>query len=217
MIALSTSMQGISTINRPVRPRTRTRTSSLLSISSAASLGSIFEISKANSTSGVSQRPETHEAYGSFIPLRSAKSTLKDVASLYPSFTTVRPKRRRRVTFAFDNAQASPFSYENDSHKPPSPEIPYIIRSSLDSSYPPSPTSSSSSIHTTHHIPSDLHPILASLERNSRLCTQVIECSTCGKTGSDFPRCAKCGVMWCSRPCRLVGGKRHVCSTTKVQ
>jgi len=217
MTTHSTTMQETFTVTRPIRPRTRTRTLSLLSVSSAASLGSIFEISKADSTSGVSQRPETHEAYGSFIPLRSAKSTLKDVVSLYPSSTTIRPPRRRRVTFAFDNIHASSFSFERNSHEPSSPQVPYITRSSLDSSCPPSPTSSSSSIHTTHHIRPDLHPILASLERNSRLCTQVIECWTCGKAGSDFPRCAKCGVMWCSRPCRLVGGKRHVCSTTKFQ
>jgi len=57
-----------------------------------------------------------------------------------------------------------------------------------------------------------LHPVLAACEKKSKFSTQTV-CATCRKVGYDYPRCAKCGEMWCSRICRLRGGaKRHVCS-----
>ncbi|KAF9568785.1 hypothetical protein CPC08DRAFT_354872 [Agrocybe pediades] len=192
--------------------RQRTRTSSIFSASSGTSLASIFEISKSSSTSGVSQRPDKHQAYGSFVPVRSATPTLQEFV-LY----SVRTPRRRKVTF--DDRVS--FSHDvDDSDEYYSSDIPSITRTFPSLSYdcPPSPTSSSSS--TSIHTPeprdaSELHPILAKLERKSKFCGNVAQCSTCRKKGADFPRCAKCGDMWCSRACRLVDGKRHVC--TKVQ
>ena len=56
-----------------------------------------------------------------------------------------------------------------------------------------------------------LHPALARAERSSKLCKGVMVCATCSKRGRDFPACGKCKKMWCSRECRLAGGKRHVC------
>ncbi|TEB26290.1 hypothetical protein FA13DRAFT_1737464 [Coprinellus micaceus] len=58
---------------------------------------------------------------------------------------------------------------------------------------------------------SGLHPVLARAERSSKLCKGVMVCGTCSKRGRDFPACGKCKKMWCSRECRLAGGKRHVC------
>ncbi|KAF8908873.1 hypothetical protein CPB84DRAFT_96354 [Gymnopilus junonius] len=208
MATLSANTQESFIIRTPTRPRMRTRTYSLISVSSGISPTSAFEISRVHSTS---QIPNTQDAYGSFIPVRSAASSLKDFLSCYPSFSThpPSPKKRRRVTFTFDNVSSS-ISSRNDPDIIQSSDSPYITRSSL--APLPSPTSSSSSsLHSTPNIGPDLHPILASLERHSRLCSQVIQCSTCGKAGADFPSCAKCGARWCSRPCRLVGGKRHIC------
>ncbi|KAJ7598787.1 hypothetical protein C8J56DRAFT_915028 [Mycena floridula] len=37
------------------------------------------------------------------------------------------------------------------------------------------------------------------------------QCATCLKAGKEFPRCRKCGDMWCSRQCRVNGGARHRC------
>ncbi|RPD77809.1 hypothetical protein L226DRAFT_532579 [Lentinus tigrinus ALCF2SS1-7] len=58
-----------------------------------------------------------------------------------------------------------------------------------------------------------LHPVLEDLERCSMFRVQTA-CATCGKRGSNFPTCPKCGEMWCSRACRLQksDGKRHVCA-----
>ncbi|OBZ68791.1 hypothetical protein A0H81_11360 [Grifola frondosa] len=58
-----------------------------------------------------------------------------------------------------------------------------------------------------------LSPSLADLEDASRFRVQAV-CVTCKKTGANFPSCAKCGEMWCSRDCRLQGsssGRRHMC------
>ena len=58
-----------------------------------------------------------------------------------------------------------------------------------------------------------LHPVLEDLERSSMFRVQTA-CATCGKRGSNFPTCPKCGEMWCSRACRLQkgDGKRHICA-----
>ncbi|KAG1751238.1 hypothetical protein EDB19DRAFT_1282502 [Suillus lakei] len=59
---------------------------------------------------------------------------------------------------------------------------------------------------------STLCPILEAIENASRLSCRTV-CVTCLKTGRDFPHCPRCGDMWCSRECRMQGGKRHVCRT----
>ncbi|KAF8158377.1 hypothetical protein B0H34DRAFT_453278 [Crassisporium funariophilum] len=194
--------------SRPPLSRTRTRTSSIFSTCSGISFKSAFEVSKGPTTVFVSQRPEKHEAYGSFIPLRSATSSLKSFVSDPSSYVSQFPPKRRRTTSY--NIRTSLASSWEDPDAPPSPGVPYITRT-LPSSpiFPSSPSSSRHSLNTR----SDLHPILAKLERKSRLCTKTVHCSTCRKTGTDFPRCGKCGEMWCSRSCRLVGGKRHACAT----
>ncbi|TRM60512.1 hypothetical protein BD626DRAFT_571585 [Schizophyllum amplum] len=65
--------------------------------------------------------------------------------------------------------------------------------------------------HPSHRqTESDMHPILARLERESRVCAGVV-CATCGCSGQGFPKCPRCSQQWCSRECRMPGGKRHVC------
>ena len=153
---------------------------------------SLYEITKGQTTVIVSHQPEKHEAWGSFIPLRSATTSLREFMSVSSSFSIQSsPKWRRTHDIQLSNSSS------------PKPTVPYITRT-----LPPSPPSSIS-----HHVQSDLHPILSQLERKSKLCTQKVYCSTCKKTGADFPRCGKCGETWCSRSCRLVGGKRHVCGS----
>ena len=185
----------------------RSRTMSLVSVSSTSSFRSLLEATSVPSSPTVSQRPEKQDAYGSFVPVRSATTCLRDFATGY-SVIVRSPPKRRRVTFD-DSVSIS----SNDKWPPPCPQIPYITKT-FPNDCPPSPTSSSSSIMVTHDTPTDLHPILAKLEKKSRFCTQTVLCTTCRKPGRDFPRCGKCGEMWCSRSCRLVGGKRHICPTT---
>lgn len=59
---------------------------------------------------------------------------------------------------------------------------------------------------------STLCPILEAIENASKLSGRTV-CVTCLKTGRDFPHCPRCGDMWCSRECRMQGGKRHICRT----
>ena len=66
-------------------------------------------------------------------------------------------------------------------------------------------------MHSQSQAPWQMNPILASLERRSKLCTTGMSCATCNKRGKDFSRCPRCAEAWCSRECRLKGGKRHEC------
>lgn len=55
-----------------------------------------------------------------------------------------------------------------------------------------------------------IDPQLAALELSSAL-TKHVTCSVCGADGVNFPNCRKCGLNFCSRPCRIDGagnGKR---------
>lgn len=55
-----------------------------------------------------------------------------------------------------------------------------------------------------------IDPELAALELSSAL-TKHVTCSVCGADGVNFPNCRKCGLTFCSRPCRIDGagnGKR---------
>jgi hypothetical protein len=106
-------------------------------------------------------------------------------------------------------------------------KVPLIVRtvvprsltssdSSPESSAPPSPTLRVGYLHpegsqSKGGRKEKLHPVLAQLERSSKFCKNKMECAACGKVGRDFPACGKCRKMWCSRECRLGGGKRHVC------
>lgn len=86
---------------------------------------------------------------------------------------------------------------------------------------PLSPTSSYLPIKQSHarinsesQAFSKLDPRLAALEDASKLRSKVI-CAVCSKEGSDYPRCPRCSVTWCSRQCRMSGDvndmKRHEC------
>ncbi|RXK37377.1 hypothetical protein M231_05364 [Tremella mesenterica] len=58
-------------------------------------------------------------------------------------------------------------------------------------------------------------PVLAAAELRSALTKHVL-CSVCGSRGVNLPECRKCGLVFCSRACRVDidkagDGKRHVC------
>ena len=58
-------------------------------------------------------------------------------------------------------------------------------------------------------------PVLAAAELNSAL-TKRVQCSVCAAKGVNFPECRRCGLVFCSRPCRVDetgagNGKKHVC------
>lgn len=194
-----------------IRPWQRSRTMSMLSSSSTTSstFRSTFEITKTLSPSStVCSQADVEQAYGSFIPVRSAAKSLRDFAGDHTTTLPRSLRKRRRVTF---QETSSPVSSDDDDFEPshsisyrsrpfPTPKKGYQI-----------PAMTISNMISQDRSHSDIHPILAKLERESKFCSQTVCCSTCGKPGHDYPRCGKCGVMWCSRTCRLVAGKRHIC------
>jgi len=151
------------------------------------------------------------ETRGSFIPTPSARAALQCVQNL--SMPIARPfgftyQKRPRFVWSDDDSPSS--------SGPPSPTI-HHTASPFSEAHSPASTSSTTLVDP--HSPSlgrksssELDPILAKLERKSRLLSQGVRCSTCRKTGSGYPKCGRCNAMWCSRECRLEGGKRHVCS-----
>jgi len=215
----------------------RKRTLSLYSISSSRSSSSshiALELPKAAPTSSVVLRPINYVANGSFTTTSSARATLRRLASsdVYGgSERSASPRGKMRSIWDM--------GYGEQSSEPTSPSssstpisihshdtVPSISRtaSSFYPSYNVSNSSSSSALSdlSSHPLPSPYASrknsfnatkptALECLEKKSKFCTKNT-CSTCKQTGLDFPRCGRCGEMWCSRECRLRNGaKKHVC------
>ncbi|KAG6916351.1 hypothetical protein DXG01_007242 [Tephrocybe rancida] len=204
----------------PTRP-TRKRTVSLSSLSSTRS-SITLELPKADLTT-VTVQTRSRTVYGSFIPTPSARPRLDQLkrASVRSEFQFVgRPGRLQIPThhlWAEEEAD-SPLS-----SGPTSPSIPSFSRTASPPLVPPPPLTLST-IHESlarrgqviaQRDVCELDPILVSLERKSKLLTKRVHCATCMKPGSDYPKCGRCDAMWCSRECRMVGGKRHVCTPRK--
>ncbi|EAU85863.1 hypothetical protein CC1G_12321 [Coprinopsis cinerea okayama7 len=188
----------------------RRRTLSLLSTSSTASTSSATRLLILPDPSLAHGETGKQVAWGSFVPLASASSTLRTIAAL--DSDSGDDASESDVPFTVTIQRSHPYtspsaSSSTSSVSHPSPNVPLITRTLTSIPRPPSPDSSASSIHETR----GLHPVLARMERASKFCAKKLECSTCRKPGRDFPQCGKCKQMWCSRECRLVGGKRHVC------
>ncbi|KAK0201705.1 hypothetical protein DFS33DRAFT_1349382 [Desarmillaria ectypa] len=190
----------------------RKRTISAVSLSARASKVSVQP--KVEPSVAATVRTGPHEAYGAFAPTPPAFSSLYQFANTSKTTGSLRPRVRPPLMWRDTCSEPS---------SPTSPSIPSISRTSSyisDSSSQDSTSVIHTPLETTSNPPahvrlhSELNPILASLERKSKLCTNRVRCATCGKPGSDYPRCGRCGEMWCSRECRLQGRKRHVCSRT---
>ncbi|OAX38756.1 hypothetical protein K503DRAFT_135806 [Rhizopogon vinicolor AM-OR11-026] len=188
----------------------RTRSTSCSSVTSQSSTASwfpqkLYEASPSEVVEGDLQ------AHGSFTTTAPAALWLRSYLS-----TPVPSKSREKQR---DMGWADEYDYEHlESPRSSSraPHRPSISRSSsLNSSLGEGPTSASSLHDSPPMSPlgdniSTLHPILEAVESASKLSYRTV-CVACLKTGKDFPRCPRCGDMWCSRECRMQGGKRHVC------
>lgn len=203
----------------PIHLRSRSRASTL-SMSSTASRFSIASSSKAEAVPAVLLKDSG--VLGSFAVTSPAHHSLRKVLS---------SSSRRRIPFLWLLDTRSCRSDEAD--QVDSDGIPTISRtpstySCSDSERSASPVSVASPILTSEpsinnqHLPSSvglrqqpstskLNHLLAKAERTSKFRT-ITECSACGKAGLDYPKCPRCEEMWCSRECRLQGGKRHVCA-----
>ncbi|KAH9936303.1 uncharacterized protein B0H18DRAFT_319592 [Fomitopsis serialis] len=167
------------------------------------------------------------ETLGSFAPTNPSSLSLRSL--LRPeSLSSVTTRTSRH--FGPDHADdESPVEFHGSSlrHSPSpsnSPTIPSICRtpsSYTGSDYFPTAPSSAGPATPARELspppilrqkPLPLHPVLESLEDQSRFCVTTA-CANCHKMGNNFPCCPRCGEMWCSRECRLQsnGGKRHLC------
>jgi len=173
------------------------------------------------SSSGISTPVETEVAHGSFTPTSSAFPCLTTLITSDCPGSVGYSRRPRLSLFDWPDVHSQTGGGSDTSSVPASPtssfsSAPSVPGISRTSSYEihSSTSSTPSLLDETHPIrakPTEMNPILSELERRSKLCKLIMGCATCGKPGSDYPRCGKCGEMWCSRPCRLRGGKKHIC------
>jgi len=178
----------------------------------------------------------SYNASGSFSPTTSANASLLALdagfSREWPYLGYVRQKPIAVSLWDRDEAE-SPTPQSPEPSSPDSPTSPLSMESSH-SSIPSISRTSSSFFDLDSSVTSasgarvnasppkaegrynKMHPILAACEKMSKLSNKAV-CATCMKPGYDYPRCAKCGEMWCSRVCRLRGGaKRHFCSRTRI-
>ncbi|TEB39856.1 hypothetical protein FA13DRAFT_1724068 [Coprinellus micaceus] len=187
----------------------RSRTLSLYSTASGTSSRSSLSITTqlSHGTSPAPQIERGTDAWGSFVPSPSARHSLHQlVSSVHPPPPTATPKPSlKKQTGRERRPQPLSVAYSRPIRATASVGFPVITRTT---SPPSSPLSSSPGTSS-----SSASSINISLERkmHSFLCGQKMVCATCHKPGRDYPQCGKCKKMWCSRECRLVGGKRHVC------
>ena len=164
-------------------------------------------------TDAPTKRGSELNVYGSFRPIHSASSSLK-LFTRSSSATFSRPALKPlQLTWTHD----SDLLRDSEASSPRSTDtflstISDVLSISHTSPYHSQKTSAASSTTLINDRPA-LPPLdakLAAVERASKFCAKSLHCSCCGKVGSDFPRCGKCGEMWCSRQCRLSKG-RHYC------
>jgi len=170
----------------------RTRSTSCSSTASQSSMASIYARIHQSTHLAEPQKGLTN-AYGSFTTTIPAALWLRD----HFSFRGEHPDRD------YDTPPDSPLSlFSSLTGARRSPSISRTLLTDPDYTSPPSPAVR-------------LHPVLNAVEMSSRLSSKSI-CSTCMKQGTNFPRCTRCDETWCSRPCRLQGGKKHICAIPNV-
>ncbi|KAG5652900.1 hypothetical protein H0H81_003161 [Sphagnurus paluster] len=171
------------------RPRYRERSFSLTSLQSRHTL----EHPKAAPVV-VTLHTRAYSAYGSFAPTPSARPSLS-----YLKRTFTRPPKLRINILSRHSGAPGRWTEEDDSPLSSGMSSPTIPSFSRTASPPPllSPSfPSSSTLHTlsnskaghTQKSSDELDPILAKLERKSRLLTKKVSCVTCKKGVSDVWR-----------------------------
>ncbi|KAH7919583.1 hypothetical protein BV22DRAFT_853796 [Leucogyrophana mollusca] len=197
--------------------RHRRQSLSLSSVSSQSSASSYFQ--RLSEPSSPAATIGHHSAYGSFTTTPSASYWLHTYLNI-PD-TSKRRGKQRDIGWSSDFDFIAPGSPESPLSPSTPLRSPSISRTSSEDSYLED-TSASTLIPPAPLPPpfieelsfAKLHPILEAVESASKLSSQAV-CATCLKAGKDFPRCPRCSDMWCSRACRLDGGKRHVCKPSR--
>lgn len=172
------------------------------------------------------RRPYTSSELKS-SPVSSVDVHAYDAVDSYFSIDVAHKSLRSLLGYSFDDQLPSPMPRSNGhghehshatvperterdhSASPPRP----ISRSSSQDSLSTAPSSEAPATPKSHSpLLPEFRPTLADLEQASRFRVHAV-CTTCRKTGSNFPSCSRCGETWCSRNCRLKGssGARHTC------
>ena len=199
--------------------RSRAWSISCSSTTSQSSIPSIYP--KINQSSPLAEPTEGHiNAYGSFATTLPATLRLRIHLSLV--IPDSRTRRARQRDLDYDTPPDSPLSFfQSPARSSRSPSISRTLLSDSDldwggpSSGPVTPLPLTSPPSPSLYNDAKLHPVLEAVEKRSKFSCRAI-CSTCRKAGSNFPRCPRCGDMWCSRPCRLQGAKKHTCAVRKM-
>ena len=76
------------------------------------------------------------------------------------------------------------------------------------------PISATPTPATRTNSSSGMNAILAEVEQASKF-RMHSTCSKCAREGLDYPKCPRCNETWCSRECRVAGGK-HSCGSPSV-
>ncbi|KAJ7459839.1 hypothetical protein FB451DRAFT_1563542 [Mycena latifolia] len=191
-----------------VHTRTLRRRRTCSSLVSSSSKITLDLPTKADPSVYLTVRSGRHTAVGAFSPTADATASLQfftSKAKSPPPSAWTTPRRSATapacttLSIPSISRTASSFGASDLAPSPTSPAAASLL--DFDRNCAPKRTMSADSTP----------PALASLERRSRLCANRVFCATCRTPGTNFPACARCGSAWCSRACRLPGGKRHVC------
>ncbi|GJJ15758.1 hypothetical protein Clacol_010036 [Clathrus columnatus] len=123
-------------------------------------------------------------------------------SSLSTPSRTLRSSKNRQIT-----SRTSTPDVTRDMHIPfPTPPTPDVHHSQTKVANPALSPSSPCNATSPNSSPTVLLT-LSDLERTSKLMRSTTTCAVCGRSGSDFPRCPRTGVAWCSRACRIAAKK----------
>jgi len=193
------------------RRRARGWSTSCSSTISQSSIPSIYP--RMNQCSPLAEPTEGHtNVYGSFTTTVPAALWLRTHLRLDIPVLGICRGMQRDIDSDNDSPPDSPLSFfHSASGSSRSPSISRTLMADFGwgSTSLPSPSPSNDD------NPAKLHPVLEAVERGSKLSCRTI-CFTCRKAGTNFPRCPRCDETWCSRACRLQGGKKHSCTIRKT-
>ncbi|KAF8550049.1 hypothetical protein OG21DRAFT_1514524, partial [Imleria badia] len=200
--------------------RARAWSTSCSSTASQSSMASIY--ARMNQSSPLAEPTEGHtNVYGSFTTTVPATPWLRTHLTLDIPVPGIRRAKQRDLDYSYESPPDSPLLFfPSVSGSRRSPSISRTLLSDLDWAGPSTgsvaspPPSSPTSPLSDDDNPTRLHPVLLAVEKGSKLSCSSI-CSTCMKVGTNFPRCPRCDETWCSRACRLQGGKKHSCAIRK--
>ncbi|OCH91842.1 hypothetical protein OBBRIDRAFT_791817 [Obba rivulosa] len=214
------------TLEQPSRDRTMSSGTMVSMRSTISTLSIACGHKNGNSRSHIKTAPlsevdiENQHLLPVHAPLRSAQASLRSVLGVQrkerPALTSFEALNQHTTSDHSNGNLLSP-AHTTKILRPTASSSSQIIRHASSSDSLSTASSSEAPVTPRTHSPllDESRPTLADLEQASRFRVNAV-CITCRRKGSNFPSCASCGEMWCSRECRLKwnSGRRHSCSRT---